>query len=346
MAVDDAAIKRALGLVDAQRVAQLTLDLVKIKSYTGETVEVAEFYARTLKDLGLEVQLLRDFPRTPQVVARLRGTGGGPTLELNGHLDTIPVEHSAPKIADGCVWGRGATDMKGGLATVVEAVRCMVEAGVRLKGDLLLTAHGLHEAPLGHGEDITARMRTGPKGDAAIIAEGGGPTLPMAGLGMGIFEFRPFWRAALLTAATQKRLVLASHADSAWDEVRFVAGSTDQFVFERYDTEGGSRTVAVDIKDSAGNPFHMTRNNYARVFFRWLDAAGWRDRPPYEAMIGYAIYNATDESFVSYYEETAVWVAPSSAVEDEVSMSGLDGWLRWVEVKHNPLTGHEAVWRR
>ena len=164
--------------------------------------------------------------------------------------------------------------------------------------------------------------------------------------GMGIFEFRPFWRAALLTAATQKRIVLATHAASAWDEVRFVAGSTDQFVFERYDTEGGSRTVAVDIVDANGDPLHMTRANYARVFVRWLDAAGWRDRPPYEAMVGYAIYNTADESFVSYHEETAIWVAPSSAVEDEVSLSGLDGWVRWVEVKHNPMTGQEAVWRR
>ncbi len=164
--------------------------------------------------------------------------------------------------------------------------------------------------------------------------------------GAAIFEFRPFWRAELLTAATQKRILLATHADSATDEVRFVAGSTDQFVFERYDVEGGSRTVAVDILDANGDPLHMTRTNYARVFVRWLDAAGWRDRPPYEAMIGYAIYNVADESFVSYYEGTAVWVAPSSAVEDEVSLSGLDGWLRFIEVKHNPLTGQEAVWRR
>ncbi len=185
---DTAAVQRALELVDGARVANLTLDLVRIRSYTGETVEVAECYADHLAGLGLEVQVLRDFPRTPQVVARLRGTGGGPTLELNGHLDTVPVEHSAPRIADGAVYGRGAADMKGGLAAEVEAVRCLMEAGVRLRGDLLLTAHGLHEAPTGHGEDLAARMRSGPKGDAAIIAEGASDALLVAGLGMGIFE--------------------------------------------------------------------------------------------------------------------------------------------------------------
>ena len=149
-------------------------------------MEVAEHYADFLASLGLEVQVLRDFPRTPQVVARLRGTGGGPTLELNGHLDTVPVEHAEPRIAEGRVWWRGAADMKGGVAA--EAVRAIQDAGLRLKGDVLLTAHGLHEAPTGHGEDLTARMRSGPKGDAALIAEGASDALLIAGLGMGIFE--------------------------------------------------------------------------------------------------------------------------------------------------------------
>jgi len=188
MASIDSRLERALERVSGDRAAELTLDLVRIRSYTGETVEVAEHYAGFLAGLGLEVQVLRDFPRTPQVVARLRGTGGGPTLELNGHLDTVPVEHAEPRIAEGKVWGRGAADMKGGVAAEVEAVRALLDAGVCLRGDVLLTAHGLHEAPTGHGEDLTSRMRTGPKGDAALIAEGSSDALLIAGLGMGIFE--------------------------------------------------------------------------------------------------------------------------------------------------------------
>ena len=184
----DSAITRAFEKVQPDRIAQLTLDLISIKGYTGETVEVAEFYADFLRRLGLEVELLRDLPRTPVVVARLRGVSGGPTLELNGHLDTVPLPHDPPRIENGVVHGRGSADMRGGLAAEVEAVRALVDAGIRLKGDIMLTAHGMHEAPTGHAEDLIHRLHHGPKGDAAVIAEGASNMLLVAGLGMGIFE--------------------------------------------------------------------------------------------------------------------------------------------------------------
>src|SRR5512138_3245428 len=107
--------------VDANRLEQLTLDLVRIKSYTGDTREVAGAYARCLEEIGLEVQLLDDFPQSPCVVARLRGQGDGPTLQFNGHLDTVPLGHAEPRTENGRVYGRGSADMKGGLAAVAEA---------------------------------------------------------------------------------------------------------------------------------------------------------------------------------------------------------------------------------
>jgi acetylornithine deacetylase/succinyl-diaminopimelate desuccinylase-like protein len=177
-----------LGRVDAGRLQQLTLELVRIRSYTGDTREVAEAYARHLAEIGLDVEILRHFPNDPCVVARLRGAGRGPTLEFNGHLDTVPVEHPAPRVTDGRVFGRGTADMKGGLAAMAEAVRVIAESGVRLKGDLLLVAHGLHEAPDGHGEDLVDLVRRGIKGDAVIIAEVASDTLPVVGLGQAAFD--------------------------------------------------------------------------------------------------------------------------------------------------------------
>jgi acetylornithine deacetylase/succinyl-diaminopimelate desuccinylase-like protein len=175
--------------VDADRLGALTLDLVRIRSYTGDTREVAAAYARCLEGIGLEVELLHQFPQSPCVVARLRGTGSGPTLEFNGHLDTVPVPHPEPYIGDGRVYGRGSADMKGGLAAMAEAARAIKESGTRLKGDLLLVAHGLHEAPDGHGEDIFDLVRRGIKGDAVIVTEVASDTLPVVGLGQAVYEF-------------------------------------------------------------------------------------------------------------------------------------------------------------
>jgi len=58
-----------------------------------------------------------------------------------------------------------------------------------LKGDLLLVAHGLHEAPQGHGEDIFSLVRRGIKGDAVIVTEVASDTLPIVGFGQAVYEF-------------------------------------------------------------------------------------------------------------------------------------------------------------
>jgi acetylornithine deacetylase/succinyl-diaminopimelate desuccinylase-like protein len=225
-----------LARVSAERLQQMTLELTGIRSYTGDTREVATTYARHLEQIGLETQVLRDFPNDPCVVARLRGAGHGPTLEFNGHLDTVPVEHPAPLVTEGRVFGRGAADMKGGLAAMAEAARVIVESGLRLKGDLLLVAHGLHEAPEGHGEDLLDLVRRGIKGDAVIIAEVASDTLPVVGLGQAIFDFTisrpgetthelltpPATPHPILAAVRLVNLMQARHAQLAQSPIPYV----------------------------------------------------------------------------------------------------------------------------
>lgn len=179
----------ALACISANRAAALTLDLVAIPSPTGETVAVTERFAAELQELGLEVELYCKLPRTPVVIGRWRGTGEGPTLILNGHLDTVPIPHSPAERKEGRVYGRGAIDMKGPLAAAVEAIRAAIEGGLRLGSDVVICAHGLHEAPGGHAEDLIAALEEGAiRGDAAIVLEIGHDSLPLAGLGSGIYQ--------------------------------------------------------------------------------------------------------------------------------------------------------------
>src|SRR4051812_10873145 len=195
-------LDEALSRINADRLAQLALDLVRIESPTGDTREVSERFATALGEVGCDVELDRSFPATPVVLARLPGAGPR-TLILNGHLDTVPIPHLVPAIAEGRLTGRGALDMKGPLAAVVEMLRAAREARLTFPGQIAVVAHGLHEAPGGRSEDLIAAIHAGKvRGDAAIVCETGAEALPVLQLGMGIFEAR-FRRPGAVTHELQ-----------------------------------------------------------------------------------------------------------------------------------------------
>jgi len=179
--------------IDADRLSQTALDMVRIPSPTGRTREAANYFAESYRALGCTVVMLDEIPHAPEgydapsVAVRWHGARRGPTLQFDGHTDTIPMAHAPAEVRNGVLSGRGATDMKGGLAAVMEMVRVLREADVRLLGDLLLTTHGMHEAPGGHGEGLEALIAAGHHGDAAVVVEGPCDELAVAGRGMAIF---------------------------------------------------------------------------------------------------------------------------------------------------------------
>lgn len=140
--------KTILQAINPEWIAQQTIKLVEIPSVTMDEAAVCEYYEVQLRALGLEVDVRAVTPGRSNLYARIAGTGGGPTLLLNGHLDTIPPGHCPPcRREEDRIYGRGATDMKGAMAAILGTAKALLESGVRLQGDLWLTAVVGHEEP-------------------------------------------------------------------------------------------------------------------------------------------------------------------------------------------------------
>ncbi len=172
--------------VTREEVIDLLDQLVRIESVTpwliptgsGER-RVAEFMGTWLSDLGLEVTLDEVTDGRPNVVARLRGSGAGPTLCLNAHSDTVGYENWAdraltPRIEGDRMYGLGVVDDKGGCAAGMLAVRELVHSGVQLNGDVVL-AFCIDEEGVSSGTEHLVAHHTF---DAAIVIEPTG--LPLA----------------------------------------------------------------------------------------------------------------------------------------------------------------------
>jgi acetylornithine deacetylase/succinyl-diaminopimelate desuccinylase-like protein len=170
------------------RIVQEAADLIRIPSPTGDSKAVTELYADRLRALGLDAEYDETVPGSPSVVAYLDGGHPGPTLELAGHLDVIPAPHDPPEIRENRLYGRGAQDMKGGMAAALEVLRLLATVREHLHGRLMVCAYGMHEAPLGRGQVLDGLLARGIVGDAVINVEGPLHEVPVIGKGMSTFE--------------------------------------------------------------------------------------------------------------------------------------------------------------
>lgn len=168
-------------LVDRDRIVSDLKEMIEIPSvnpFDSEArpgfreQEVAEFYLDRMSDLGLEVGLREVAPGRPNVWGVLKGNGDRESLMFSGHLDTVGIENYPnalqAKIADGRVYGRGACDMKGGLAAYLEVVRLIRETDINLNGDLIITGLADEEHLMIGSRDLGAH---GPWADYGIIGE-------------------------------------------------------------------------------------------------------------------------------------------------------------------------------
>lgn len=118
----------------------------------------------------------QSFEGNPNVVAVLKGTGGGKSIILNGHIDVVPVGDEKNWVHDpfsgyiecGKLYGRGSTDMKGGSAALIMAMEAIIATGIKLKGDVIFQS--VIEEESGGAGTLAAVLR-GYRADGAIIPE-------------------------------------------------------------------------------------------------------------------------------------------------------------------------------
>jgi len=240
--------------IDRDRLIADLRALVRIPSITGSEEAVTVWVADALRDLGLAVEVLRpdpaavradpDWPgeemaRTslPVVIGRA-GRAGGRRVILSGHLDVVPpgdpatwtVDPWAGEIREDRLYGRGACDMKGGVASILGATRALAAAGdlARLDGELIVAMVPSEEDG---GQGTLAAIRAGVGGGVAVIAEPSGLDVVVAHAGAITFRLTVPGRAAHASrrlegvSALDKLFVLGRALEA--DETRRNEAETD-----------------------------------------------------------------------------------------------------------------------
>jgi succinyl-diaminopimelate desuccinylase len=182
-------------VLDGRLSQRVLAELVETPSVNPGVFEadVARVIGRWLEPVA-EVHYVETFPGRPSVAAVLSGTGGGRRLVLNGHMDTVPVDGTGwmsdpftAEVRDGFLYGRGACDMKGGLAAQITVAHALAREKARLRGDLILHFAAGEEC----GEPGTLSLcEAGFVGDAGIVTEPTELQVSVATRGLAVVHIR------------------------------------------------------------------------------------------------------------------------------------------------------------
>ena len=179
-------------MIDERRLVDLALRLVSTPSFTGSEQAAAELMRDELTSLGLQVQWQQVEDGRANVLGTWQGAGGGPTLMFNGHLDTsysgrepwlqgIPGFQPEGFERDGRIYGLGISNMKGAVACYVEVVRALMDAGVRLRGDVLIAAVAGEIEKTQEGDAQGAEYRGYAAGSRHLVSHGGAADMCVLG---------------------------------------------------------------------------------------------------------------------------------------------------------------------
>ncbi|SFI38585.1 acetylornithine deacetylase [Bosea sp. OK403] len=165
-----------LARLDEKAALDFLSAMARHKSYSeteGERV-LAAFMADKMREIGIEAELQPVVGERVNAIGRWKGTGGGKSLLFNGHLDTNPategwtVDPWGGLVDKEFIYGIGVSNMKAGDAAYFCAVKTLIDAGVKLKGDVVLT---YVVGELQGGVGTVAAIRNGVKADYFINSE-------------------------------------------------------------------------------------------------------------------------------------------------------------------------------
>ncbi len=155
----------------------------------GNERECINYIRGLLTRSGFDTEIVARSPQRPNLITRLRGAGEAPPLLLYGHVDVVPAAAQdwryppfEAKIAEGCVWGRGALDMKGGIVMMLAAMMRAKAEGARLPGDVVLAVVSDEEAGGDYGARYLVEQHAHRfEGVRYALGEFGGFTFPIGG---------------------------------------------------------------------------------------------------------------------------------------------------------------------
>ena len=170
----DSNVDVALSYLRDEDILNLAQDLIRIPSPTEQEAECVYYLKSLLDREGFETIIQEVEPNRPQLIAFLRGSGGGRSLMLNGHLDNDSITESwqwdpyQPKIEGNKLWGAGVHNMKSGVAALLAAAIATKRSGIELKGDLVIACV---VGELQGGRGTVFMLNSGIKTDMAVIPE-------------------------------------------------------------------------------------------------------------------------------------------------------------------------------
>ncbi|MEN6298387.1 MAG: M20 family metallopeptidase [Anaerolineaceae bacterium] len=187
--------------LDVAEVVQVTSELVKIESHRdapGRELRCAQKIAQFFTDWGMKPELAEVLEGRPNVYCTLKGSGGGMSLMLNGHTDTVPAYQMdfppfEPYLKEGILYGRGTVDMKGALACMMVAMRLLHHLHVPLKGDLIFSGV-INEEDRSEGTEYL--VRNGPHADRCVVGEPTSLAIMVGHRGLEWLEFEFIGKAA------------------------------------------------------------------------------------------------------------------------------------------------------